>query len=225
VPQHAYSGGNTEVPDRGIAVLIVDDSPTDALMFQRLVTKRGRSIHVARTGAEACRIAAAQDLAVIILDVQMPEMDGYDTAEALRSIPGTLHTPIIFVTATHCEEEHVFRGYDSGAVDYLLKPVPPRLLKSKVDVFCELYVQRTLIEDHLAEIQLQKAILERQLTEIKVLRGLVPLCVSCKKVRDDSGYWEAIETYLQDRSEAEFSHAVCPECSERLYPEFYDSPK
>lgn len=191
------------------------------MLLERLLKQPGRTVFTASSGAAACKIASENHLACIILDVQMPEMDGFEAAEILRRQERSAHVPIILVTATHCEQEQMFKGYESGAVDYLLKPLPPRLLQSKVDVFCQLYQQRAVIQNQLDAIRNQKEALERQFAELKMLRGLIPLCVSCKKVRDDSGYWEQIETYLRDRSDAEFSHAVCPDCSEKLYPELY----
>ncbi|MCH8204549.1 MAG: response regulator, partial [Candidatus Hydrogenedentes bacterium] len=124
----------------------------------------------------------------------------------------------IFVTATGLEEETIFQGYDAGAVDYLFKPVEPNLFRSKVNVFCQLSAQRLLIQEQLQEIQAKNDALRHQLEEIKTLRGLVPICAKCKNVRDDSGFWQCIENYVSEHSEAEFSHSLCPNCKEELYP-------
>jgi hypothetical protein len=92
------------------------------------------------------------------------------------------------------------------------------LLRSKVNVFCELSSQRIVIQEQLKEIQAKNDVLNRQIEEIKTLRGLVPICAKCKNVRDDSGFWQTIEAYVCDHSEAEFSHSLCPECTNLLYP-------
>jgi len=145
-------------------------------------------------------------------------MNGFETAERIRDDERTQDVPIIFVTATGCEEETIFQAYVAGAVDYLIKPVEPKLLRSKVDVFCQLSAQRLLIQEQLQEIRAKNDVLHRQLEEIKTLRGLVPICAKCKSVRDDSGFWQCIENYVSEHSEAEFSHSLCPDCKDELYP-------
>ena len=87
-----------------------------------------------------------------------------------------------------------------------------------MNVFCQLSAQRFLIHRQLDEIQAKNKVLLRQLEEIKTLRGLVPICAKCKSVRDDSGFWQSIEIYVSEHSEAEFSHSLCPECKDELYP-------
>ena len=200
------------------SVLVVDDSPTDLRYIGRLLEAPDRHILMAAGGEEALNILKGVELALVILDVHMDGMDGFETAERMRDDERTQDIPIIFVTATGLEEETVFQGYDAGAVDYLFKPVEPNLLRSKVNIFCQLSAQRLLIQDQLKEIQAKNDVLRRQLEEIKTLRGLVPICAKCKSVRDDSGFWQCIENYISEHSEAEFSHSLCPDCRDELYP-------
>jgi sigma-B regulation protein RsbU (phosphoserine phosphatase) len=127
--------------------------------------------------------------------------------------------PIIFVTAISKDSEYVFRGYETGAVDYLLKPIDANILESKVDVFCELHRQRRIIERQVQEIARKNSELQCQLAEIKTLRGLLPICCNCKSIRNDDGLWDAIEVYIKANSDAEFTHGMCPSCIEELYPE------
>ena len=200
------------------SVLVVDDSPTDLRYIGRLLEAPDRHILMAAGGEEALNILKGVELALVILDVHMDGMDGFETAERMRDDERTQDIPIIFVTATGLEEETVFQGYDAGAVDYLFKPVEPNLLRSKVNVFCQLSSQRLLIQEQLQEIRAKNKVLRRQLEEIKTLRGLVPICAKCKSVRDDSGFWQCIENYISEHSEAEFSHSLCPDCRDELYP-------
>jgi len=200
------------------SVLVVDDSPTDLRYIGRLLEAPDRHILTASSGEEALKILRGVEFALVILDVHMEGMDGFETAESMRDDERTQDIPIIFVTATGLEEETVFQGYDAGAVDYLFKPVEPNLLRSKVNIFCQLSAQRLLIQDQLKEIQAKNDVLRRQLEEIKTLRGLVPICAKCKSVRDDSGFWQCIENYISEHSEAEFSHSLCPDCRDELYP-------
>ena len=200
------------------SVLVVDDSPTDLRYIGRLLEAPDRHVLMAASGEEDLSILEDVELTLVILDVHMDGMDGFETAERMRDDERTRNIPIIFVTATGLEEETVFQGYDAGAVDYLFKPVEPNLLRSKVNVFCQLSSQRLLIQNQLNEIQAKNDVLRRQLEEIKTLRGLVPICAKCKSVRDDSGFWQCIENYISEHSEAEFSHSLCPDCRDELYP-------
>ncbi len=200
------------------SVLIVDDSATDLLYLTRLLERPDRHIITAKSGEEALHILKGFEFALVLLDIQLEGLNGFQTAERIRANERTRHLPIIFITATSSEEESVFRGYDAGAVDYLIKPIAANLLRSKVNVFCELSAQRLVIHEQLKEIQAKNEVLHRQLEEIKTLRGLVPICARCKNVRDDSGFWQTIEAYVCDHSEAEFSHSLCPECTGVLYP-------
>lgn len=200
------------------SVLVVDDSPTDLLYMTRLIEAPDRHILTAASGEEAIKIIQGVEFALVLLDVHLEGMSGIETAEQLRSDERTKHLPIIFVTGSGKREEQIFEAYDTGAVDYLIKPVEPNLLRSKVNVFCELSVQRHVIQEQLDEIQKKNKVLKRQLEEIKTLRGLVPICAKCKNVRDDSGFWQTIENYVCEHSEAEFSHSLCPECRNTLYP-------
>jgi len=200
------------------SVLVVDDSPTDLRYIGRLLEAPDRHVLMAASGEEALSILEDVELTLVILDVHMDDMDGFETAERMRDDDRARNIPIIFVTATGLEEETVFQGYDAGAVDYLFKPVEPNLLRSKVNVFCQLSSQRLLIQNQLNEIQAKNDVLRRQLEEIKTLRGLVPICAKCKSVRDDSGFWQCIENYISEHSEAEFSHSLCPDCRDELYP-------
>ena len=131
-----------------VPILLVDDRPENLRALEALLADPDLDLVTALSGNEALRLSLKTDFALVLLDVQMPEMDGFETAEWLRSTPRTLHLPIIFVTAGMKEDHHLFKGYETGAVDYLLKPVEPSVLKSKVRVFCDLYRQRHEIERH-----------------------------------------------------------------------------
>ena len=136
-----------------ISVLAVDDRPENLLALENLLESPELNIVKAGSGREALVKTLSHDFALILLDVQMPDMDGYETAELLRSVKKTKRIPIIFVTAANKEEHHVFKGYESGAVDYLLKPLEPVILISKVKIFIELYKQRVLLEQKTEEVQ------------------------------------------------------------------------
>ena len=128
-----------------VKLLLVDDHPENLLALEALLEGPGHEIVLARSGQEALRCLLQNDFAVIILDVMMPGMDGFETAALIRQRERSRHTPIIFLTALGRTEEALFRGYDVGAVDYLVKPVAPAVLKSKVAVFVKLWRQAEML--------------------------------------------------------------------------------
>ncbi len=144
-------------------ILIVDDKPANLLALRKLLGRPGLNIVEATGGNDALSLILEYDFALILLDVQMPDMDGFETAELIRGNEETKHIPIIFVTAISKEQKYVFKGYDKGAVDYLFKPLDPDILKSKVNIFLELYKQKEDLKK--ANTELYKAnerILEQQ---------------------------------------------------------------
>ena len=150
---------------------MVDDRPENLLSLEALLSDQGYKLVSALSGNEALRLTLKQDFALVLLDVQMPEMDGFETAELMRANPKTRHIPIIFVTAGMKDLKFQFKGYDSGAVDYLAKPIEPMILQSKVRVFAELYRQRREIELHKQHmedlVELRTAELRLKAAELK----------------------------------------------------------
>jgi PAS domain S-box-containing protein len=120
-------------------VLLVDDRPENLLALEGILQPLGQTLIYAHSGEDALRQLLRHDIAVILLDVQMPELDGFETAGLIKQRERTSHVPIIFVTAISKDEEQVFRGYSAGAVDYVFKPFNPDVLRSKVSVFIELH--------------------------------------------------------------------------------------
>jgi hypothetical protein len=125
-------------------ILIVDDRADKLLALEAVLSGLGQNLVQARSGKEALRHLLKQDFAVILLDVSMPSMDGFETASLIRQRPRSEHTPIIFVTSIGNSENHISRGYSLGAVDYLLTPIVPDVLRTKVSVFVELHRQTEL---------------------------------------------------------------------------------
>jgi signal transduction histidine kinase len=137
VALRAQPGAETEASKAKI--LLVDDEPKSLYALQELLSTLGESLMTAPSGEEALRLVLKHDFAVILLDVRMPGIDGFETAKLIRNRERSRLTPIIFLTAAADEMTSMFRGYEVGAVDYLMKPVVPEILKSKVSVFVELH--------------------------------------------------------------------------------------
>ncbi len=136
-----------------VPVLIVDDLPQNILALEAVIADMGFEIISARSGNDALRLSLKYDFALILLDVQMPGMNGFEVARLIRSNPKTDHFPIIFVTAGMKDLLDQIEGYETGAVDYLMKPFEPVILRSKVRVFRELYQQRKVIEKFYSNLE------------------------------------------------------------------------
>ena len=142
-------------------ILLVDDRPENLLAMERILGDLDVDITSVGSGQQALAAMLRTSFAVVLLDVQMPGMSGFEAAELMRDYEGTRTTPIIFVTAISKEEKHVFRGYEAGAVDYIFKPVEPVILRSKVQIFLELARQRADLAATVAELEQANADLDR----------------------------------------------------------------
>jgi two-component system NtrC family sensor kinase len=150
-------------------VLVVDDVEANLVAMQALLEGMGCEFALARSGNEALRLLLRREFAVMLLDVQMPEMDGYEVARYARQNPATRDVPVIFLTAANRDEERVLRGYGSGAVDFLFKPVNPKILRSKVGVFLELYSSRREVQK--SKRELEHAYDELQTTQAQLVQS------------------------------------------------------
>lgn len=139
-------------------ILVVDDMPQNLLAMEALLAADGLEVLCAASGPAALELLLAHEVALALLDVQMPDMDGYALAELMRGTERTRHVPIIFLTAGSKEEHRSFRGYEAGAVDFLYKPIDTMVLQRKVQVFLDLYRQRQKLENRVdSQEQLARA--------------------------------------------------------------------
>lgn len=151
------------MPDKP-KILIVDDKAANLMAMEGLLEELGATLLTASSGQEALALMLKHEFALVLLDVQMPDMDGFETATLMRGMKQTRHLPIIFVTAISKEDEHIFRGYDAGAIDYLFKPINPVILRSKVEVFLTIYRQQRLLEKKTID-------LDQKVEELLVLKA------------------------------------------------------
>jgi len=149
-------------------ILLVDDRPENLLALEAILADLGQNLVTADSGAAALRCALKQDFAVILLDVQMPDLDGFETAALIRERERSKHTPIIFITAVGKTETEVFRGYATGAVDYIFKPFDPTILKAKVQVFVDLYRTREQLRAYTERLEAEIAERQRAQTQLEV---------------------------------------------------------
>jgi two-component system sensor histidine kinase/response regulator len=141
------------VPTRDVHILVVDDIEQNLTAIEALLTRPGVKVLKANSGVAALEFLLVQEVALILLDVQMPNMNGFELAELVRGNPQTRDIPLIFMTAAINEPQRSFRGYQAGAVDFLYKPVEPDILRSKVNVFVELFAQKKQLSAQLEELR------------------------------------------------------------------------
>ena len=139
--------------DADTHILVVDDVAQNLVAISALLSRPGLEVLQAPSGNAALEVLLRQEVAVALIDVQMPGMDGFELAELIRGSERTRATPLIFLTASASDPGRTFRGYEAGAVDFLHKPIDPEVLRSKVDVFVELYCQRRRLSDQLEQLQ------------------------------------------------------------------------
>src|SRR6201997_2272762 len=154
-------------------ILLVDDTPENLISIEAALSGLGEELVLATSGKEALRHLLHEDFAAILLDVRMPDMDGFETAELIRTRPRSRQTPILFLTG-YKNEEHLFRGYDLGAVDFLFKPLVPEVLRSKVAVFVELSRQADLLREQARALQQQTNILQKAESRFRSLLEAAP---------------------------------------------------
>jgi CheY-like chemotaxis protein len=139
--------------DSKAKVLLVDDRPENLLALEAILQGLDQELVTADSGEEALKRLLTDDFAVILLDVQMPGMDGFETAEHIKRRERTRHVPIVFLTAIDREPHHAFRGYSVGAVDYLAKPFDPWVLRAKVAVFLDLWEKNRQLQDQAEKLK------------------------------------------------------------------------
>ncbi|MBF0527888.1 MAG: response regulator [Deltaproteobacteria bacterium] len=194
-----------------LRVLIADDEALVSDVVQYLLEQIGHKVVGRATdGRQVVDLVRDIQPDIVLMDIRMPEIDGL---EATRQIQAACPTPVVLLTA-HDDPELVSRASEAGAGAYLVKPPNARDMQRTMVIAMARFAD-------LMELRRLNAELEKALANVKLLSGLLPICASCKKIRDDQGYWTQIEQYIQDHSQAEFSHSICPECAMKLYPEFY----
>src|SRR6185437_3729692 len=153
-----------------IKILVVDDKADNLFSIDAILEKDNYTIVKANSGRAALKILLnEQDFSLILMDVQMPDMNGFETASFIYQRDKLKHIPIIFITAHHSDEEHIFQAYKSGGVDYIYKPIKPELLRAKVSVFIEMYRKTNQLIVHEKKLVATNKSLQKEIEERKVI--------------------------------------------------------
>jgi CheY-like chemotaxis protein len=187
-------------------ILVVDDAEANVDIL--LAILKYYDVIPSTSGEDALALVKEEKVDLILLDILMPGMDGLEVCRRLKADPATMDIPVIFITVKN-DEKSIEEAYESGGVDYVTKPFKP------VELLARVRTQLTLRET-ITDLQVA-------LDNIKTLNGLLPICSYCKKIRDDKGYWNNLESYIQKHSDASFTHGICAECADKFYSEELDS--
>lgn len=194
-------------------ILIADDDITSRTVLSAVLQKGGHEVVEVCDGDEALVVLQCADAPrMAILDWMMPGIDGIEVCRRVRACE-TDHPPYLIILTTRGEKTDISEGLNAGANDYIAKPFSAVELSARIEVGCR-YVA---LEDRFAAKVRE---LREAMAQIKTLGGIVPICSSCKKIRDDAGYWRQVELYVSEHSDAKFTHGICPECMAKLYPEY-----
>lgn len=199
-----------------ISVLYVEDDVQTLDRVSGMLKRRLRTLYTAENGAEGLEKFRTLTPDIVITDIQMPVMDGLEMAGKIKELDGKAQ---IIVLSAYDDMSYLMESIDLGIAGYVLKPVQMPRLFSAIERCAEVVVLTRDKRRYFMEREGLITELRQSLDKVKKLSGLLPICSSCKRIRDDKGYWNQLEAYISMHSEAEFSHGICPECIEILYPE------
>lgn len=194
-------------------VLVVDDEPINVKLVERTL-KDGYETIAAADGHQAVALLKEREVDLILLDVMMPGLSGFDVLKIVKADPHLADIPVVFLTAMNPEQGER-QGLDLGAIDYLSKPVDLELLRLRARNLTDLKLRGDLVREQRDLLARRTAELEEALARVKQLEGVLPICMYCKKIKDDKESWQQLEQYLARHSDVMFSHSACPECFER----------
>jgi two-component system response regulator VanR len=241
--------------DEKITILIVEDSATQAQKLQFFLEEKHFAAHWAENGKKAFESLETEIPTIIISDVLMPEMNGFELCAAVKNDARYKKIPVILLT-TLSDPQDIIKGLESGADNFITKPYEKDYLFSRIEYILSNQKLRQDTRKRTSEMGLEiffsgkkyfitsekmqivdllfstyEAVVQKNIElerlnkklktandNIRILKGLIPICANCKKVRNDDGFWEQVEVYIRDHSEADFSHSICPNCITKLYP-------
>jgi len=201
--------------DQDILILVVDDDPDTLFATARIVQKAGYKVIKAANGKDCLEKAKADKPDLILLDVILPDIQGQEVCKEIKADPFFKSTFVVLISGSKTSSDEQAEGLDLGADGYIARPISNRELAARVNAWVRILKAERERDNAISD-------LEAALANIKRLSGLLPICMFCKKIRDDQGYWTQIENYIHDHSEADFSHSICQACTEEHYPDYTD---
>lgn len=192
-------------------ILVAEDDLTSNLMLTQIFEEWGYEVISTYNGDHAWDILDQDDAPQIaVLDWIMPGLEGVEVCRKAKE-RDISNQPYLIILTGRAGKEDIVRGLESGADDYITKPFDENELKARIRVADRMVRVQANLSNKIKALQ-------DAMDEIKILKGFIPICSNCKQIRDDDGYWERIDLYIQKHSEASFTHSICPDCTRKLYP-------
>ncbi len=211
-------------------ILVIDDISQNIQVLGGILQHQGYAVSYAMSGRQALSLIASESFDLILLDVMMPEMDGYEVCRRLKQMPDVRKVPIIFLTAK-TEQEDIVKGFDLGAVDYITKPFNKPELLVRVRNHLALRHSQEFIEAQNLDLNKKNRQLKQlnqelagAIKKIKTLEGFLPICATCHKIRAENAdpklqqSWISLEAYIHKNTNAQLTHSICPDCMAKHYP-------
>jgi DNA-binding response OmpR family regulator len=203
-------------------ILVTDDDPDVLLLTAQLLKRAGYVVREASSGKECLEVVKTYHPDIVLLDVVLPDMTGTETCRQIKTDESLRDIFVMLLSGVQTTSEYQADGLNVGADGYIVKPISNKELLARVQAMVRIKRAEDALREK--EKEQQELILELQaaLAEIKTLKGFIPICASCKKIRDDEGYWDQLEAYISKHTDAVFSHGLCPECAEKYRAEIRD---
>lgn len=215
--------------DTPIRILVVDDNAQLRAATVRLVQGAGYVTAEAPDGTAALDLVRAFQPDLLLLDVEMPGINGVEVCRRIKADASHTAPFVVLLSSSRIATEDQSLGLEQGADGYIARPIANRELLARVHSFVRLQQAEHALRESEAKLKValmekEKVIAELQtaLSEVKTLSGLIPICAGCKSVRDDRGFWNQVETYIARRTDARFTHGLCPKCVAKYLPGLED---
>ena len=199
---------------RDFRILITDDDPEILLLMTTVLRREGYEVLESRTGWECLDVMMAYRPALVLLDVKLPDMSGIEVCRQIKASPDLEDTFVILTSGVYVSSERQADGLNTGADGYVIKPISNKELVARVHSIERIKDAEDRLRKKEKELEGMVSKLQIALTEIKVLKGLIPICASCKKIRNEEGFWDQLETYFSKHTDALFTHGLCPGCAD-----------
>ena len=200
-------------------ILVVDDNPEMLSLSTMILERAGYDILEATSGRDCLNKVQTHHPDLVLLDVILPDIAGTEICRQIKADKNLEDIFVILVSGIQVSSEHQAEGLNIGADSYIVRPIPNKEFLARIQAGERIKVA----EDGLREKEKQQQVLISQLkealAEIKTLKGFIPICSLCKKIRNDKGYWDNLETYISKHTNAIFSHGLCPTCAEKYKSE------
>jgi DNA-binding response OmpR family regulator len=206
-------------------VLVTDDDPQILDLTATILRRAGYDTLEASTGKKCLEAVKAHHPDIVLLDVMLPDTTGTELCRQIKADESLRDIFVILMSGVQVSSDYQADALNVGADGYIIKPISNKELLARVQAMIRIKRAENALREKEREQQELILKLQEALAEIKTLKGFIPICASCKKVRDDEGYWNQLEAYISKRTDAVFSHGLCPECADKYRAELEELSK